>query len=174
MPCLVLPLMQVTEGVWMVFSSDVLKSRYPFICSNTMKLVSGKHRDNMATKDAVGNGSAAMKEAAMKPVDSAESNARRTARAGARREPCMLNGHNSIKVGLEHGSVGKETDEQAVRAGSNRQSQGVARPCRRRLPGMASSWRERAPPWIRQRVAPPELKAGSPIAAYGDGGVSRS
>ena len=62
----------------------------------------------MSTKDAVGNGNAAMKEAAMKTqsaeaADSAESSARRTARAGARREPCMLNGHSRTKVGLEPG-----------------------------------------------------------------------
>ena len=87
-----------------------------------MKPVGGKHRDNMSTKDAVGNGNAAMKEAAMKSLsteaaDSAESSAGRTARAGARCEPCMLNGHRSVKVGLEPGSIGKEPDVRAVRAG---------------------------------------------------------
>ena len=60
----------------------------------------------MSTKDAVVNGNAAMKEVGMKSLskeaaDSAESSARRTARAGARREPCMLNGHSSTKVGLD-------------------------------------------------------------------------
>ena len=77
----------------------------------------------MSTKDAVGNGNAAMKEAAMQSLsteaaDSAESSARRTARAGARREPCTLNGHSSTKVGLEPGSIGREADVEAVRAGS--------------------------------------------------------
>ena len=77
----------------------------------------------MSTKDAVGNGNAAMKEAAMQSrsteaADSAESSARRTARAGARREPCMLNGHSSAKVGLEPGDIGTEPDVRAVRAGS--------------------------------------------------------
>ena len=66
----------------------------------------------MSTKDADGNGNEAMKEAAMKSLsteaaDSAESSARRTARAGARREPCMLNGHSSTKVGLEPGTITK-------------------------------------------------------------------
>ena len=59
----------------------------------------------MSTKDVVGNGNAAMKEAAMQSLsteaaDSAESSARRAARAGARCEPCKLNGHSSAKVGL--------------------------------------------------------------------------
>ena len=77
----------------------------------------------MSTKDAIGNGNAAMKEAAMKSLskeaaDSAESSARRTARASARREPCMLNGHSRTKVRLEPGSIGKEPDVDAVRAGS--------------------------------------------------------
>ena len=36
----------------------------------------------------------------------------------ARREPCMLNGHSSAKVGLEPGDIGKEPDVRAVRAGS--------------------------------------------------------
>ena len=49
----------------------------------------------MSMKDAVRNGNAAMKEAAMKSLsteaaDSAESSARRTARAGARREVNFL------------------------------------------------------------------------------------
>ena len=49
----------------------------------------------MSTKDAVGNGNAAMKEAAMmslstEAADGAECSASRTARAGARRDPCML------------------------------------------------------------------------------------
>ena len=65
----------------------------------------------MSTKDVVGNGNAAVKEAAMQSpsteaADSAESSARRTARAGARREPCMLDGHSSAKVGLEPGDTG--------------------------------------------------------------------
>ena len=77
----------------------------------------------MSTKDAVGNGNAAMKEAAMmslstEAADIAKSSARRTARAGARREPCMLNGHSSTKMGLELGSIGKESDVRAVVAGS--------------------------------------------------------
>ena len=132
-----------------------------------MKLAGGYHRDNMSTKDAVGNGNAAMKEAAMKSLsteaaDNAESSARRAARAGARREPCMLIGHSSTRVGLEPGSIGKETDYQAVRAG----------------PGMASWWRVRAaPPWIRQRLWWEQVRPDRPSpalpAAYGDG-VSRS
>ena len=106
-------------------------------------------------------------------ADSAECSARRTARAGARREPCMLNGHSSAKVGLEPGSIGKEPDVRAVRAGGTaRDKRGQTLGCRgrRRMLGMASSWRVRAaPPWIRQRLwceraAQPELKAGSPIA----------
>ena len=77
----------------------------------------------MSTKDAVGNGNAAMMEAAMKSLstgaaDSAESTARRTARAGARRGPCVLIGHRRTEVGLEPGSIGKVPDVQAVRAGS--------------------------------------------------------
>ena len=81
----------------------------------------------------------------------------------ARRKPCMLNGHSSTKVGLEPGSIGKETDDQAVRAG----------------PGMASWWRVRAaPPWIRQRLWWEQVRPDRPSpalpAAYGDGGVSRS
>ena len=59
-----------------------------------MKLVGGWHRDDKSTKDAVGNGNAAMKEAATQSLGaeaavSAElrSSARRTERAGARREP---------------------------------------------------------------------------------------
>ena len=125
-----------------------------------------------------GSGNAAMMEAAMQSLsteaaDSAESSARRTARAGARREPCMLNGHSSAKVGLEPGGIGKETDVRAVRAGSTaRDKRGQTLGCRsrRRVPGMATSWRVRAaPPRIRQRLwweraAPPELKARSPIA----------
>ena len=64
-----------------------------------------------------------MKEAAMKPLsteaaDTTESSSRRTARAGARRESCMLNGHSSAKVGLEPGGIGTEPDVRAVRAGS--------------------------------------------------------
>ena len=141
----------------------------------------------MATKDAVGNGNAAMKEAAMKSLsteaaDSAESSARRTSRAGARREPCMLNGHSSTKVGLERGSIGKETHEQAGRVGSTaRDKRGRTLGCRgrRRLPDMASSWRvQKAPPWIRQRLwwkraAPEELKARSPIAYTASSGRRR-
>ena len=61
----------------------------------------------MSTKDVVGNGNAAV----------AESSARRMARAGARREPCMLKGHSSTKVGLEPGRIGKEPDVRAVRGG---------------------------------------------------------
>ena len=94
----------------------------------------------MSTKDPVGNGSAAM----MVAECSAESSARRTARASARREPCTLNGHSSTEVGLEPGTTGKETDEQAVRAGSTaRDKRGQTLGCRsrRRLLGMASSWR---------------------------------
>ena len=92
----------------------------------------------MSTKDAVGNGDAAKKEAAMQSLstgaaDSAESSARRTARAGARREPCMLNGHGSTKVGLEPGSIGKEPDVRAVRAGSTaRDKRGQTLGCRGR------------------------------------------
>ena len=76
----------------------------------------------MSTKDAVENGNAAMKEAAIQSLstetaDSAESSARRTARAGAKREPCMLNGHSSAKVSLEPGGIGTEPDVRAVRAG---------------------------------------------------------
>ena len=125
----------------------------------------------MSMKDAVGNGNAAMKEAAMQSLST----------------EAMQNGHSSTKVGLEPGNIGKETDEQAARAGSTaRVKRGQTLGCRgrRRLQGMASSWRVRAaPPWIRQRlwwerVAPPEEKTRSPIAcvasAYGDGGVSRS
>ena len=132
----------------------------------------------MPTKDVVGNGSAAMKEAAMKSLctgaaDSAESSARRTARAGARREPCLLIGHSSTKVGLELGSIGKEPDVRAVRAGSTaRDKRGQTLGCRsrRRLPDMASSWRVRAaPPGGRLDHQSPALPA-----AHGDGGVSRS
>ena len=77
----------------------------------------------MSTKGAVGNGNAAMREAAMQSLsteaaDSAESSARRTARAGGRREPCMLNGHSSAKVGLEPGDIGTEPGVRVVRAGS--------------------------------------------------------
>ena len=76
----------------------------------------------MPTKDGVGNSNAARKEAAMKSLstgaaDRAESSARRTPRAGARRDPFILNGHSSTKVGLEPGSIGKELDVRAVRAG---------------------------------------------------------
>ena len=56
-------------------------------------------------------------------ADSAESSARRTARAGARREPCTLNGHSSTKVGLEPESIGKETVVEAVRAGGTAMDQ---------------------------------------------------
>ena len=79
----------------------------------------------MSTKDAVGNGNAAMKEAAMQSPGaeaavSAElrSSARRTERAGARREPCMLNDRSSAKMGLEPEGIGTEPNVRAARAGS--------------------------------------------------------
>ena len=79
----------------------------------------------MSMKDAVGNGNAAMKEAAMRSLaaeaaDSAllRSSARRTERAGTRREPCMLNDRSSDKVGLEPEGIGTDPDVRAVRAGS--------------------------------------------------------
>ena len=79
----------------------------------------------MSTKDAVGNGNAAMKEAAMRSlgaeaVVSAElrSSARRTERAGTRREPCMLNDRSSAKVGLEAEGTRTDPNVRAVRAGS--------------------------------------------------------
>ena len=116
-----------------------------------------------------------MKEAAIKSLsteaaDSAESSARRTARAGARREPCMLSGHSSTKVCLE-ASERKLMSKRCARVAppESREDRPSECICRRRMPGMALSWRVRAaPPWIRQRlwweqVAPPELKAGSPI-----------
>ena len=79
----------------------------------------------MSTKDTVGNGNAAMKEAAIRSlgaeaVDSAELrfSARRTERAGARREHCMLNDRSSAKVGLEPEGTGTDPDVRAVRADS--------------------------------------------------------
>ena len=59
-----------------------------------------------------------MQSLSAEAADSAESSARHTARAGARREPCMLNGHSSAKAGLEPRGIGKEPDVRAVRAGS--------------------------------------------------------
>ena len=79
----------------------------------------------MKLVDAVRNGTAAMKEAAMQSLAvSAElrSSARRSECAGARREPCMLNDRSSAKVGLEPESIGTEPDVRAVRAGSTRPS----------------------------------------------------
>ena len=83
----------------------------------------------------------------------------------------MLNGHSSTKVGSEPGSIGKETDEQAVRAGS------TARVKRGQTLGMqethaghgivvarAGSTAMEQTTFVEERVAPPELKAGSPIA----------
>ena len=46
------------------------------------------------------------------------SSTRRTGRAGARREPCILNDRSSAKVGLEPEGIGTEPDIRAVRAGS--------------------------------------------------------
>ena len=117
----------------------------------------------MSTKDAVGNGNAAMKEEAMKSLstasaDSAESSARRRARAGARREPCMLNGHSSTKGSLELGSVGKEPDVPAVRVGSTARDR-VDRPSDAGAGG--ACWQ-----WLRHGAcgSTAGLKAGSPIA----------
>ena len=75
----------------------------------------------MSMKDAVGNGNAAMKEAAVAGCgsgDSAElrSSARRTERPGTRREPCMLNDRSSAKVGLEPEGIGTDPDVRAVLA----------------------------------------------------------
>ena len=121
----------------------------------------------MSTKDAVGNGNAAMKEAAMKSLsteaaDSAESSARRTALAGAIREPCMLNGHSSTKVDLEPGSIGKEPD---VRAGSTARDREWTDACWEWHRHGACGQHRRVEGWITYRLC---------HRACGDGGVSRS
>ena len=126
----------------------------------------------MSTKDAVGNGNAAMKEAEMQSLstetnDSAESSARRTARASARREPCMLTGHSSAKVGLELGSIGKEPDVRAVRAGSTARDREWTDPKMQVQETFAGSGIVPVP-----AGSTAGLKAGS--MACGDGGVLRS
>ena len=125
-----------------------------------MKLAGGKHRDNMSTKDVFENGNAAMKEAALKSLsteaaDSAESTARRTARAGARRELCVLNGQSSTKVGLDCSLDASERNpmcERCARVAPPETESGQTLGCRgrRRLLWRAGSTAG--------------LKAGSPIA----------
>ena len=67
-----------------------------------------------------------MQSLSAEAADSAESSARRTARAGARRELCMLYGHNSTKVGLDNpmckrcaaGSTAREREDRPSDAGA--------------------------------------------------------
>ena len=61
----------------------------------------------------------------------------------------MLNGHSSVKVGLEPGSIGKEPDVRAVRAGST------------------ARVRERTDPWMQEQ----ETLAGSGIVTVRVGGT---
>ena len=73
----------------------------------------------MPTKDAVGNGNAAMLGAEAAASAELRSSARRTERAGARREPCLTErDRSSAKVGLEPEGIGTEPEHRAVRAGS--------------------------------------------------------
>ena len=154
----------------MVFS-DVCNHGYPFICLNAIKLVGGWHRDNMSTKDAVRNGNSAMMEAAVRSLGAEAANgaelrssARRTERAGNRREPCRLNVRSSAKVGLELVRIGTDPDVRAMRVPPPEWTDP-------RMWGQETlvghgMWRVRAaPPWIRQRLwwereAPPELVEG--------------
>ena len=86
------------------------------------------------------------------------SSARRTERAGARRKPCMLNDNSGAKVGLE--PEGDDTVHRQDRWCSQwgeapdydssqceaRQMLAIQARRRRRLPGVASSWRVRVAP----------------------------
>ena len=83
-----------------------------------------------------------MKLLSTEAADIAKSSARHTARAGASREFCMLNVHSSTEVGLEPGTIGKEPDVRAVRAGGtarDREWTDVGCRGRRRLLGVALS-----------------------------------
>ena len=120
-------------------------------------------------------GKQAMKSLSTEAADSAGSSARRTARAGARRENCILNGHSSTKVGLGPGGWHRTRQERtdpsdagagdACRAWHRRGACGQHRHGSDNVCGGSG--------WLRQSRRPDRISPALP-AAYGDGGVSRS